>query len=483
MSNLSSHVAGEWRAGGARDLLPRLNPSTDEALDGLWAASAQDIDDALAAAKAAFSTWRTVPAVERAALLHKVAANIRARAAEFGRSIATELGNVLPAATFEAVVAADIFDWSAGEARRLYGRVIPPREPLTRSMALKVPIGPVYAASPWNMPLIFPARKIAEALAAGCTIVIKPAEETPASAVLLMQVLQDTGVPAGVVNMVFGHPPMISQRALSSGVIRKLSFTGSVPVGRQLGRLAADHLVKCTLELGGHAPTIVFDDTDIDAVASLLAERKARVSGQVCNSPTRIYVQSGIYERFRTRLAQAVTAIRTGDPLAPGIQMGPLVNARRREAIETIVADALKRGARVAAGGGRLGERGQFHALTLLDGVPDDARIMQQEPFGAVAAMQSFDTLDEVVTKANALPYGLAAYVFSRSSRILMAMTERLEVGLLGLNSCNIAAAETPFGGVKDSGYGSEGGCEGIEGYLTTRFVTEASIGANPSCF
>ena len=399
---------------------------------------------------------------------------IRARAQEFGRLIATELGNVLPAATFEAMVAADVLDWSAGEARRISGRVIPSRFPATRLLALKEPIGPVFAACPWNMPLIFPARKIAEALAAGCTMVIKPAEETPATAVLLMEMLHHAGLPAGVVNMVFGNPDMISHTALGSGVIRKLSFTGSVPVGKHLARLAAERLVKCTLELGGHAPTIIFDDADAHAAATLLAERKARVSGQLCNSPTRFYVQEGIYPRFRQALADAMSAIRVGDPLEAGTQMGPMVNARRLGAIEAFVADAQAHGARLASGGKRLDRPGHFHALTLLDHVPDSARVMHEEPFGAVAAMQSFRTQDEVVAKANGLPFGLAAHVFSRSRHTLHEMTERLEVGLLGLNGCNIAAAETPFGGVKESGYGSEGGSEGVEGFLTTKFVSDA---------
>jgi succinate-semialdehyde dehydrogenase/glutarate-semialdehyde dehydrogenase len=476
MSRVGLYVAGEWREGGARETLPRLNPSTDETLGELTVASDEDVADALAAAHAAFGSWRAVTAPERAVLLHKAAAAIRARAPEFGRLIATELGNILPAATFEAMVAADVLDWSAGEARRIYGRVIPSRFPATRQFALREPIGPVFAACPWNMPLIFPARKIAEALAAGCTIVIKPAEETPATAALLMQVLHEVGLPKGVVNMLFGRPAMISRAALGSGVIRKLSFTGSVPVGKHLARLAADHLVKCTLELGGHAPTIVFDDADIATVAPLLAERKARVSGQVCNSPTRFYVQEGLYPQFRDALAGAMAAIRIGDPLVQGTQMGPLVNAKRLNTIEAFVSDATAQGARVAAGGSRVGERGQFHALTLLDEVPESARIMREEPFGAVAAMQSFRTLDEVVAKANALPYGLAAYVFSRSTRTLQEMTQRLEVGLLGLNGCNIAAAETPFGGVKESGYGSEGGSEGVEGFLTTKFVSEAAF-------
>lgn len=476
MDEIGLCIGGEWRTGGGRERLDRVDPSTGASLGGLSVAHEQDVLDAVASARTAFDGWRATPAVERARLLHAVAAAIRSRAQEFGRLIATELGNVLPAATFEAMVAADVMDWSAGEARRLYGRVIPSRFAQTRQFALKVPIGPVYSACPWNMPLIFPARKIAEALAAGCTIVLKPAEETPACAALLVRLVHEAGVPAGVVNLVFGRPDRTSRIALSSGAIRKLSFTGSVQVGRELARLAAEHVVSCTLELGGHAPTIVFDDADVDAVAPLLAERKARVSGQVCNSPTRIYAQRGIYPRLRIALADAMRAIRVGDPLDERTRMGPLVNARRLDAVSAYVADAVGRGAKVLAGGQRVGERGTFHALTLLDEVPDDARIMREEPFGAVAALQPFDSIGEVIAKANALPYGLAAYVFSRSPLVLHTMTEALDVGLLGLNGCNIAAAETPFGGVKESGYGSEGGLEGIEGYLVTKFVSEAAV-------
>lgn len=473
MNAIGIYVAGEWRRGGNRTTLPRLNPSTEAPLEELTAATEQDVLDALQSAYGAFASWRGTSAVERASLLSRVAAAIRARAPEFGRSIATELGNILPAATFEAMVAADVFDWAAGEARRVYGRVIPSRFPNTRQLALKEPIGPVLAVCPWNMPLVFPARKIAEALAAGCTVVIKPAEETPATAVMLMQLLHDAGLPPGVVNMLFGEPDMISRAALGSGVIRGLAFTGSVPVGKHLARLATEHLVRCTLELGGHAPTIVFDDADIETTASLLAERKARVSGQVCNSPTRFYVQEGIYPRFREALVRAMQAIKVGDPLEKGTQMGPLVNEKRLNSVQAFVDDAVGRGARVATNGGRIGRAGWFHALTLLDEVPDSARIMSEEPFGAVAAMQPFGTLDEVIRKSNSLPFGLAAYAFSRSPGTLHALAEQLQVGLLGLNTCNIAAAETPFGGVKESGYGSEGGSEGVESYLVTKFVSE----------
>lgn len=473
---LQLFINGEWRGGSGRETLPVRNPSTGSEIGRLPVATEVDVAEAISSTQAAFASWRARPAIERAALLHKAAGLLRAQAAEVGAIIATELGNPLPSATFEAHVASDVLDWSAGEARRVYGRVIPSRFPGTRQLALKVPVGPVFAASPWNMPLIFPARKIAEALAAGCTVIIKPAEETPGAAVALVRILEQAGLPPGVVNLLFGVPDMVSRTLIGSGVIRKVSFTGSVPVGKHLTRLAADQMVKCTMELGGHAPTIVCDDADVESVAAMLAERKARNSGQVCNSPTRFYVQEGVYTRFRKAFAAGLQSIQVGDPFEAGTQMGPVVNERRMSAIEGFVADARSHGATVATGGDRLGRDGFFHSLTLLDDVPDSARVMHDEPFGPLAAMQPFKTLDEVVDRANRLPYGLAAYGFSASKRTLDMLADRLDVGLLGLNHCNLAAAETPFGGVKDSGYGSEGGSEGAEQYLVTKFVTETYV-------
>ena len=473
LPELGLYIDGTWRGAAGRDARVQLNPSSGEPFGALPLATDTDLDDALDAARRAFPAWRRTPAPERAALLHRAAAILRSKADALGTLIATELGNPLAPAKFEAMVASDVLDWSAGEARRIYGRVVPSRFPGARQLVLKEPIGPVFAACPWNMPLIFPARKISEAIAAGCTIIIKPAEETPASAVALVRTLEEAGLPKGVVNLVFGVPDQISRRLLGSGAIRKLSFTGSVPVGKHLARLAADHLVKCTLELGGHAPTIVFDDASVEAIAPMLAERKARVSGQVCNSPTRFFVQEGVYAKFRSAFARALSAIRIGDPLAPQTQMGPLVNERRLESIASFVSDARAKGATVVAGGARIGDQGYFHALTLVDEVPDDARVMNEEPFGPLAAMQPFRRVEEVIEKSNRLPYGLAAYGFSASKKNLDSLAEGLDVGLLGLNHCNLAAAETPFGGVKESGYGSEGGSEGVEGYLVRKFVTE----------
>jgi succinate-semialdehyde dehydrogenase / glutarate-semialdehyde dehydrogenase len=316
---------------------------------------------------------------------------------------------------------------------------------------------------------------MAEALAAGCSLIIKPAEETPTPGVMVHEALIDAGLPAEAVATVYGNPDMISRKLLGSGVIRKLSFTGSVPVGKHLAALACEHLVKSTLELGGHAPTIVFDDVNVEPVARMLAARKARNSGQVCNAPTRFYVHADVYSKFRDEFTGALKAIRIGDPQDQATQMGPLINEKRLAAIESIVEDSRREGAKLVAGGNRIGNQGYFHELTVLDEVPDTARIMYDEPFGPVAAMQPFNTLDEVIEKSNRLPFGLAAYAFTASRRTLDALSADLEVGLLGLNHCDLAAPETPFGGMKDSGYGSEGGLEGVEGYLVTKFVTEAS--------
>ncbi len=471
VTDISIFVDGEWRF-ASRETLANVNPATEAIIGRIAAATPADIDEACAAAIAGFQSWRNVPAPERAAVLHKAAGILRSRVEEIAQCLTRELGAPIAAARFEVLVASDVLDWSAGEARRVYGRMIPSRFPGVTQVARLDPIGPVYAASPWNMPAIFPTRKMAEALAAGCSVIIKPAEDTPETATLILRALLDAGLPDNAVSMLFGDPAMISERVLGSGAIRKLAFTGSVPVGKTLAGLAAQHMIKTTMELGGHAPTIVFDDIDIGPVADLLAQRKARNAGQVCNSPTRFYVHEDIYEPFRDRLAQAFGQVSIGDPLADGTHMGPLVNARRRSAIETLIEDAVEKGARIAAGGQRLGNQGFFHELTLLDEVPDAADVMSSEPFGPLAALQPFSSTDDVIARANGLPYGLAAYGFSKSDANLDRLANELEVGLLGLNHCDLAAAETPFGGMKESGFGSEGGSEGVHQYLTTRFVT-----------
>lgn len=472
--DISLYIDGIWRK-PVGDGMTIVNPATGAVLGHLPVATAEDLDAALDSSARGFRIWKKLPAAERAAMLHKTAAIVRARADTLAHILSSELGAPIAAARFEVMVASDILDWSAGEARRIYGRLIPSRFPEARQLAIREPIGPVYAACPWNMPAIFPTRKLAEALAAGCSVILKPAEATPGSAVEIVRAFHDAGVPPGVINLVFGKPDFISAYVMTtSRVVRKLSFTGSVPVGRQLAGLAADRLIKCTLELGGHAPTIVCDDANVEPVARLLAERKSRNSGQVCNSPTRFYVQEGVYSEFRAAFAAALAAVRVGDPLASDTAMGPLLNERRRADVAGLVEDARARGASVLIGGQPLPGAGFFYGLTALDEVTDEARIMSEEPFGPVAALQPFRTIDDVIARANSLPFGLAAYAFTASRRRLDALAEGLDVGLLGLNHCNLAASETPFGGVKDSGYGSEGGSEGIEQYLVTKFVTEA---------
>lgn len=475
---LSLRIGGEAISSG-RDVMPVMNPATEQRIGDLPITTEEDLDRALELAKTGFDIWRRTAAHERAAILHRAAAIVRDRSEQIAAAASAELGSPVAASRFEALVAADVLDWSAGEARRIYGRVIPARFPGVTQIARKDPIGPVFAACPWNMPIIFPTRKMAEALAAGCSVILKPAEETPTPALMVYDALVEAGLPKEIVSVVYGNPAMISRKLLGSGIIRKLTFTGSIPVGKLLSELASQRMVKTTMELGGHAPTIVFDDVNIEPVARLLAARKARNSGQVCNSPTRFYVHKNIYKPFTTAFAQALDAIKIGNPEDPATEMGPVVNGKRMAAIEGLIADAKAAGATIATGGERLGNKGFFHKLTLINDVPNEARVMSEEPFGPLAAVQPFETIDDVLERANALPFGLAAYVFSASRRNLDAMANDLEVGLLGLNHCDIAAAETPFGGMKESGFGSEGGSEGIEGFLTTRFVTESPPAEN----
>ena len=471
---LALYVDGAWRGGAGRDAEDVLDPATERALGRLPHATTADLDDALAAAQRAFAPWRAMSPTGRSDLLRRAAALVRERAGHIARVMLAELGKTLPQCESEVLLAAEVIEWSAEEGRRLYGRQIPSRDPALRQLVLREPIGPVAAFCAWNFPAVFPARKISEALAAGCTLIIKPSEETPGCAVELLRALHDAGVPPGVVNLVFGHPPTISQRLLDSAVIRKLSLTGSVPVGRQLAAMAAKRLVRCTLELGGHAPVIVFDDVDVNKVARILTDRKIRLSGQACNSPSRFLIHESIYERFLASFGEHMRAVCIGPGGESGVEMGPLLNRRRVAAMQGLVSDAQSHGASLVAGGERLPREGFFYPPTVLGEVPLVAKVMNDEPFGPIAACRAFSTLDEAVTEANRLEYGLAAYVFSRSAQRAEVVSERLEAGLVGINSTMIALAETPFGGVKSSGYGSEGGVEGIDGYLTTKYIVRA---------
>lgn len=466
-------IAGQWRMGSGGDTLSVRNPATGEELAPLPVANKADLDEALSAVEKGFPIWRATSAYDRAKVLKKAASLMRERAPYIGAVSTSEQGKPLAESTAEAMACADIFEWYAEEARRAYGRIIPSKHPGVRHMVFKEPIGPVAAFSPWNFPTTIPSRKLAAALAAGCPVIIKPAEETPGSCLELARCLDDAGLPKGVLNVVFGVPAEISTYLIASPVIRKISFTGSTMVGKHLAGLAAQRMIPSTMELGGHAPVIVFEDADLDLAARMSAGAKFRNAGQICIAPTRFYVHDSVHDAFVEKLAAHASALKIGSGLDAATQMGPLANPRRLSAMDEFISDARQHGAGVAAGGEGLGGAGNFWRPTVLSDVPNSARIMNEEPFGPVAVTQRFTSFDEVVAQANRLPYGLAAYAYTRSARTSADIGDALEAGMIGINFSVLTGPETPFGGVKESGHGSEGGIEGLEAYHVTKYVAQ----------
>ena len=465
---LKLYVGGEWRS---RDGAPVINPADESIVGTVPHATTADLDDALDAATKGFQVWRNTSPAKRAEIIQRAAQLCRERAEEDGVAITLEQGKPLAQAKLEIIRGTDIIDWDATEGRRVYGRVIP-SEPGMRNTVLRQPIGVVAAFSPWNFPMSSPGRKVAGALSSGCSIILKASEETPAGAYNLVRALADAGLPPGVLNLVFGVPSEVSTYLIPRPEVRLVTFTGSIPVGKHLSAMAGEHMKPAIMELGGHAPVIVCDDADPEASAATSALGKSRNSGQVCISPTRFFVQEAIYDRFTHAFGETAKQIKVGDGLAADTQMGPVANDRRLAAMETLIADAKSKGARVVAGGSRIGNRGYFHELTVLADVPDDARAMNEEPFGPLALLSPVKTVDEAIEKANSLPYGLAAYAFTRSARNVDQLAERVEVGNLSINHLTASFAETPFGGVKDSGYGREGGTEGLECYTVAKNVS-----------
>ena len=471
--SLPMQIDGEWVDTGSRDTQDVVNPATGKAIAALALATAEDLDRALAASEKGFADWKIRDVNERATILHKIADNLRARAADIAPLLTMEQGKPLKEATGEVMGSAGLFDWFAEEAKRNYGRVLV-RPAGQRSVVLKQPVGPVAAFSPWNFPMFLMARKLAPALAAGCSIICKPPEETPACAIALMRCAIDAGVPGNVAQLVFGVPDMVSRQLIASPIIRKVSFTGSVPVGKHLIKLAADTVKRVTMELGGHAPVLVFDDCDLGRTLDIIQPQKFRNAGQVCVAPTRFYVQAGIYDRFVDEFTKRTEAMTIGDGLDASSQMGPLANMRRPEAMDMLIADARDKGARVTTGGAREGKDGFFFRPTVLADVPLEAQIMENEPFGPVAMMRPFETFDEAITQANRLPYGLAAFAFTENGRQANRLGDMIEAGMVGINTVGISGADTPFGGVKQSGYGSEDAIEGLEAYMWTKAVHTA---------
>ena len=465
------YIGGTWRM--TADDLPVVNPADEQVIGRLARAGRQDLDDALEAAAKGFEVWSRTAPKDRADVLRRAAAIMRERQAEIGRDITLELGKPYPQAKLEVIRGAEFFEWDAGEAVRTYGRVIP-SEPGINYIVHHQPIGPVAAFSPWNFPMSQPARKVAGAIAAGCSIILKPAEETPAGAMHIARAFHDAGLPPGVLNLVYGVPSEISEYLIPHESIRLVAFTGSTAVGRHLTGLASDHMTPVLMELGGHAPVIVCEDTDTRAAAVTSAVRKMRNAGQVCTSPTRFFVHDSIYRQFLNVFTERAAATAVGDGMEPGVEMGPLANDRRLAAITGFVADARDKGAEVTTGGSRIGTSGYFFEPTVLADVPDDARVMQEEPFGPVAIVNRVGSLDEAIECANSVPFGLAAYGFTNRADYADRMVERVQTGNLSINTLEASVPETPFGGVKSSGYGREGGVEGLHNYMVVKNVSHS---------
>jgi succinate-semialdehyde dehydrogenase/glutarate-semialdehyde dehydrogenase len=473
-TDLALHIDGQWLNGDGRAGEDVINPATEKPLGKLPHASAADLDRVLAAAKKGFDVWRNTNAYERSKVLRKAAGLVRERADKIARIMTQEQGKPLGEAKLEVLVTADIIDWYAEEGRRSYGRIVQGRQKNVRQMVMQEPVGVVAAFTPWNFPTLTPARKIGGALAAGCSLILKASEETPGSCVELVRCVVEAGVPAGVLNLVFGVPAKVSEHLIPSDIVRKVSFTGSIPVGKHLAALAAKGVKRTTLELGGHSPVVVFGDADPEKTADTIAAFKYRNAGQVCISPTRFYVQEPVYDRFLKRFTDFANNIKLGDGLEDGTTMGPMANSRRLDALESFVNDAKNRGGKVVTGGKRRGNQGYYFEPTIVTDIPDDSKVMTEEPFGPIAPIVPFKTFDEVVARANSLPFGLAAYAFTSSVSTATAIGDALESGMVGVNSVAISTPETPFGGVKESGYGSEGGVEGLEAYTVTKFISQA---------
>ena len=471
-ADLSLFIGGSWKVGEGRDLFPVVDPAHGETIAEVPLATPADLDEALAVADKAFVTWRNTAPEARAVVLKKAAVLLRERVDAIARILTLEQGKPLAEARAEVISSASFFDWCAEETTRIYGRVLVRPEGL-RATVTHEPVGPVAAFSPWNFPLSNVGRKLGAPIAAGCSVILKAAEETPASALEILDCLYEAGLPGDVAQAVFGEPAHVSSHLIASPVIRKISFTGSTRVGKSLMKLAAEDLKRTTMELGGHGPVLVFDDVDVDRVLDVVVPHKYRNAGQVCVAPTRFVVQEGIYDRFLTGFVERARAIPVGDGMEDGVKMGPLANARRPDAMERLIADAVAAGGKLECGGARIGNRGFFFAPTVLSDVPLSAEIMNEEPFGPVALINRYATEDDMVAEANRLPYGLAAYCWTSNAKRQMTLPGRIEAGMLAMNTNTVGSPDSPFGGVKWSGHGSEDGPEGLAACLVTKAIHE----------
>ena len=471
-SDVSMMIDGAWTKGANGRTIPIVNPATEEVIGQLAHAEKSDLDRALAAADKGFRQWRKVSAYDRYKIMRKAADLMRERLDEICTIMTMEQGKPLYEAKGETALAADIIDWMAEEGRRTYGRIVPARMENVHQLVMKEPIGPVAAFTPWNFPINQVVRKASAALATGCSIIIKGPEDTPGSCAQLIKAFVDAGVPAGVIQLVYGVPSEISEYLIPHPIIKKVTFTGSTPVGKQLAALAGLHMKRVTMELGGHAPAIVFEDADLEQAVNVLGANKFRNAGQVCVAPTRFLVHEKVYPEFVERFTAYARNVKVGNGLDADSKMGPLVAERRLHAMDSFVSDAIAKGAKIETGGQRKGNKGYFYEPTVMTDVPLDAKIMNDEPFGPLAPISSFKDFDGVVKEANRLDWGLAAYAYTKNTKTAAAIGAAFESGMVSINHHGLALPEVPFGGIKDSGYGSEGGLEALEAYLNTKFIS-----------
>jgi len=471
--NLELLINGKWTKGTSSQKENVINPATEQILGELPYASHADLDLSLASSAEGFQIWSKMTAVKRQTIMEKTAQIMEERSESIAINLTREMGKPLKEAKLELDMAIGILRWYGEEGKRAYGRIIPSRIPNMQQFVIKEPVGPVAGFVAWNFPAVNVMRKVAGALGAGCSIILKASEETPGTCIAIARCFMDAGLPPGVLNLTFGIPAEISKYLLNSSIIKKISFTGSVSVGKHLQKLAAETMKRCTLELGGHSPFIVFKDANIEKTARSAAQGKFRNAGQVCVSPTRFYIERPVYEEFTQLFIDETKKINVGDGLLKDTGMGPLVAERRLEVMEDFVTDAVKQGAKIIAGGQRSGNQGFFFEPTVLNDVPENAKIMHEEPFGPIAPISSFLDEDEVIERANGLSFGLASYAFTNNKALITKLTQEIQSGMVAINSQIISTPETPFGGIKESGYGSEGGIEGLEAYLKTKFISE----------
>ena len=467
-------INGKWKMGSENKAEPVINPATNEVIGDLPHASKKDLDEALESNLEAFKLWKKESSLNRQKIIENACRNLESKFDQVATNLTIEMGKPLAEAKGELAVGLDVLRWYGEEGKRAYGRIVPSRMSNMSQTVIKEPIGPVIAFVAWNFPVMNVVRKIGGALAAGCTITIKPSEETPGTAIAIGRAFMDAGLPPGVLNIVFGVPSEVSEHLCGSKIPRKLSFTGSIPVGKHLQKLAADNMIRCTMELGGHSPLMVFDDTDIDMAAKISVAGKFRNAGQVCVSPTRFLVQDTVKEQFIRAVINETNKIKVGNGLDDGINMGPLIAERRIEIMKDFVNDAVENGANIEMGGNRMNLEGSFFAPTILTNVSDNTKIMNEEPFGPLLPIDTFNSVDEVIDRANRLDFGLASYAFSYDPKIVSLLKSEIQAGLLAVNSTVVSTPETPFGGIKQSGYGSEGGIEGLDAFLVTRFISES---------